>query len=271
MQLFDTRPARYFVAQSGWVSNAGAAPSHEAGFVPRSRRAQLFARAGRARAQRAVRLDRRERRAPSAAPTPSSAATTRSACATKCSTPAARRGRAIVYRQLLRNPPPQKSGMTNPEAFSFIGAAWYSPEDKYEKRKYADFVDDGALDKQVSRRLGRAAAALLLRRVDPGRQGRRRRSRWPPTPPTAAAAYVDPRARPGRRRRARRARGDVGAPVGRPEAAGPARRRRARAWRSTLDYGMFTFLAQAVCSGCSRKLHKLTRQLGLGDRRCWWC
>ena len=34
VQLFDTRSASYFVAQSGWVSNAGGAPSHEAGFVP---------------------------------------------------------------------------------------------------------------------------------------------------------------------------------------------------------------------------------------------
>ncbi len=54
-----------------------------------------------------------------------------------------------VYRQLLRNPPPAKGGFTNPEAFSLSGAAWYSPEDKYEKRKYPDFVDDGPLDQEV--------------------------------------------------------------------------------------------------------------------------
>src|SRR5688572_18549824 len=34
VHLFDTSPASYFVAQSGWVSSAGGAPSHEAGFVP---------------------------------------------------------------------------------------------------------------------------------------------------------------------------------------------------------------------------------------------
>ena len=54
-----------------------------------------------------------------------------------------------VYRQLLRNPPPAKGGFTNPEAFSLSGAAWYSPEEKYEKRKYPDFLDDGPLDQEV--------------------------------------------------------------------------------------------------------------------------
>jgi YidC/Oxa1 family membrane protein insertase len=56
----------------------------------------------------------------------------------------------MVYRQLLRNPPPAKGGFTNPEAFSLSGAAWYSPEEKYEKRKYPDFVDDGPLNQQVT-------------------------------------------------------------------------------------------------------------------------
>lgn len=54
-----------------------------------------------------------------------------------------------VYRQLLRNPPEAKHGLTNPEAFSLSGAAWYSPEDKYKKRKYPNFVDDGPLNQDV--------------------------------------------------------------------------------------------------------------------------
>ena len=52
----------------------------------------------------------------------------------------------LVQRQLLRNPPPPKGGFTDPEAFSLSGAAWYSPQDKYEKRKYPNFVEDGPLD-----------------------------------------------------------------------------------------------------------------------------
>ena len=54
-----------------------------------------------------------------------------------------------VYRKLLRNPPPPMGGFTNPEAFSLSGAAWYSPENKYKKRKYPDFIDDGPLDQEV--------------------------------------------------------------------------------------------------------------------------
>ena len=40
-----------------------------------------------------------------------------------------------IERHLQRVPPIVKSGLTNPEAFSLNGAAWYSPEEKYEKRK----------------------------------------------------------------------------------------------------------------------------------------
>ena len=54
-----------------------------------------------------------------------------------------------VERRLERVPPVVKSGMTNPEAFSLNGAAWWSPEDKYKKRKYNDFVDDGPLNLEV--------------------------------------------------------------------------------------------------------------------------
>ena len=55
-----------------------------------------------------------------------------------------------IERRLERVPPFVKSGMTNPEAFSLNGAAWWSPEEKYEKRKYPDYVDDGPLDRQVT-------------------------------------------------------------------------------------------------------------------------
>ena len=55
-----------------------------------------------------------------------------------------------IERHLQRVPPVVKSGLTNPEAFSLNGAAWYSPEEKYEKRKYPDFLDDGPLNQQVT-------------------------------------------------------------------------------------------------------------------------
>ena len=56
-----------------------------------------------------------------------------------------------VYRQVLREAPPDRGSIfTNPEAITFNGAAWYSPEEKYEKRGFADFVDDGPLQRQVT-------------------------------------------------------------------------------------------------------------------------
>jgi YidC/Oxa1 family membrane protein insertase len=38
-------------------------------------------------------------------------------------------------------PPPKHSVMTNPETFSFVGAAWYTPEEKYQKAKLSDFLN----------------------------------------------------------------------------------------------------------------------------------
>ncbi len=47
------------------------------------------------------------------------------------------------YRELLREPPPSKGGgFTNPEAYSFVGAAWFSPDAKFNKLKFDDFVDE---------------------------------------------------------------------------------------------------------------------------------
>jgi YidC/Oxa1 family membrane protein insertase len=53
-----------------------------------------------------------------------------------------------VYRQLLRAPPEVKSGMTNPESFSFSGATWW--DGGYQRRKFnEDYLEDGRVDAQV--------------------------------------------------------------------------------------------------------------------------
>ncbi|MBP8098647.1 MAG: membrane protein insertase YidC, partial [Arenimonas sp.] len=39
-------------------------------------------------------------------------------------------------------PPPRHSFMTSPETFSFVGAAWYTPEDKFRKAAFSDFLDE---------------------------------------------------------------------------------------------------------------------------------
>jgi YidC/Oxa1 family membrane protein insertase len=47
-------------------------------------------------------------------------------------------------------PPQIQSGMTHPESYSFHGAAWYSAQDKLEKRKFAKYGEEAPLDKKVT-------------------------------------------------------------------------------------------------------------------------
>ncbi|MEJ7746401.1 MAG: membrane protein insertase YidC, partial [Luteimonas sp.] len=148
VKFFDDSAARFFSAQSGWVSQGGAAPNHESGFVPElSARDYAMPRGGQGvevpfiwhgpdgvSIRRVYSLKRNEY-----------AINVRDEVSNAGNAP----WQGYIYRQLLRNPPASKRGLTNPEAYSFTGAAWYSPEEKYEKRKYDDFVDDGTLDRQV--------------------------------------------------------------------------------------------------------------------------
>ena len=56
-----------------------------------------------------------------------------------------------VYRQMRRVPPVVKGGgFTNPEAYSFIGAGWYSPEERFEKLKFDDFKPVDSLARDVT-------------------------------------------------------------------------------------------------------------------------
>jgi YidC/Oxa1 family membrane protein insertase len=149
VRLLADDAANYFVAQSGWVSSSGAAPSHEGAFQPEGtsreyklgqdskelvvpfvwtgangvtiRRNYVFQRGS------YVVQVRDEVRNAGAAP-----------------------WQGYVYRQLSRVPRVISSrGPMSAEKYSFQGAAWYSAADKYEKRKYDDFTDE-ALDKQVT-------------------------------------------------------------------------------------------------------------------------
>jgi YidC/Oxa1 family membrane protein insertase len=154
VRLFSQDAHDYFVAQSGWVSSAGPAPSHQAGFV--FDRDALPAGAD-------LTLDPGEEQV--VVPftwTGANGVTIRR-------TYTFNRGdyvvhvrdevvnggdapwQGFVYRQLSRVPRAlESSGPMSVEQYSFQGAAWYSPADKYEKRDYEDFVDDGPLNKQVT-------------------------------------------------------------------------------------------------------------------------
>jgi YidC/Oxa1 family membrane protein insertase len=259
VQLFDTRPATYFVAQSGWVSSAGGAPSHESGFVPETS-ARSYSLAAGARELSVpfvwtggngitIRRTYTFKRGDYAIGVRDEVINTGSAP-----------WQGFVYRQLLRNPPLQKSGMTNPEAYSFGGAAWYSPEDKYDKRKYADFVDDGTLDKQVTG----GWVALLQHYFF---------AAWiPDAKEQATFSLASPTAADGGPRALIRAFGpgvNV-APGARAETSarlwvGPKLQDRlddiAPGFGLTLDYGMFTFLSKPI-HWLLEQLHKITHNWG---------
>jgi len=58
-----------------------------------------------------------------------------------------------LFQQLLRVPPPPPPRMamfTSPEVFSFVGAAWYSPQDHFQTRSFEDFASDGPLNQGVT-------------------------------------------------------------------------------------------------------------------------
>ena len=149
VRLFSEDPAHFYVAQSGWVSQSGAAPSHEQGFVPEQGTGEVVLADGEAAIsvpflwqgpdgvsiRRTFTLKRGQY-----------AVDVRDEVINAGSKP----WQGHVYRQLLRLPPVIKTGMTNPESFSFSGATWYSPEGGYERRKFADFLEDGKVDKQTS-------------------------------------------------------------------------------------------------------------------------
>ncbi len=59
--------------------------------------------------------------------------------------------RGSAYQQMLRlPPPPAKGGFTNPERLSFTGAAWYSPQEKFEKLKFDDFDPKAPFQREVT-------------------------------------------------------------------------------------------------------------------------
>ncbi|MFC3552306.1 membrane protein insertase YidC [Lysobacter cavernae] len=150
VRLFAQDPSNYFVAQSGWVSQGGAAPNHESGFRPEGAQHDfalapgtdllevpfVWTGANGVTIRRTYRFHRGD-------------------YVVKVRDDVVNAGTApwqgFVYRQLSRVPRALvKSGPMSAESYSFQGAAWYSSADKYEKRKYEDFADDGTLDKQVT-------------------------------------------------------------------------------------------------------------------------
>jgi YidC/Oxa1 family membrane protein insertase len=150
VRLFATDPANYFVAQSGWVSQGGQAPTHQAGFVPEGGKTDFTLADG------ANSID-----VPFVWTGSDGVTIRRTYTFTRSNyvvqvrdeviNAGAKPWQGFVYRQLSRVPRALvKKGPMSAEQYSFQGAAWYSNADKYEKRKYDAFVEDGSLDKQVT-------------------------------------------------------------------------------------------------------------------------
>ncbi|MDQ3511368.1 MAG: membrane protein insertase YidC, partial [Pseudomonadota bacterium] len=148
VRLLDADSSNYFVAQSGWVSDEGA-PTHLSGFRYAGKSRELTLAAGQqsisapfewtgadgVTIRRTYTFQRGDY-----------VVQVRDDVVNAGSTPWA----GFVYRQLSRVPRALTStGPMNAEQYSFQGAAWYSPSDKYEKRSFDDFIDDGPLNKEV--------------------------------------------------------------------------------------------------------------------------
>lgn len=149
VRLFSTDPAHYFAAQSGWVATGGApAPTHLAGFMPAggATRYELAPGAGALEVPFVW-------AGPNGVTIRRTYTFTRGAYAVRVRDEVVNAGatpwQGAVYRQLSRVMPPQvNGGPFSGRVFAFQGAAWYSPQDKYEKRAFTDFSDE-ALDKPV--------------------------------------------------------------------------------------------------------------------------
>lgn len=143
VRLLDDRAATYFVAQSGLVSANGAAPSHLADYRAEKTDYRLDAGADTLEVPLTW--------------TDASGITVRKVFVFKRGSYVVEQRQEITnhsangwtgnaYRQLQRVPPVIDThgikGYTNTERYSFAGAAWYSPEGKFQKLKFDHFAKE---------------------------------------------------------------------------------------------------------------------------------
>lgn len=143
--LLDPRPKSYFDASAAWVDAAGS----ELTFAPQDDLREIELAPGQTEVTAHF-----EAVAASGLRVLRSVTLTRGSYAVRIHDALINAGDAKwsgdIRRRLVRVPPVTKRSFFNPETISLNGAAWYSPEDKYKKRRYPDFVDDGPLNQQVT-------------------------------------------------------------------------------------------------------------------------
>ncbi len=155
VRLLQDSGKDFYIAQSGWVSAKGA-PNHSGGFVPAQAQREFALAQGKDAVSTsfvwtgadgvAIRRTYTLKRGDYTLSVRDDI-DNRSAAAWK----------GYVYRQISRIPPAISTSIMQPTSFSFNGAAWYSPEEKYEKRKYEKYAEDGPLNTTV----GKGWIALL--------------------------------------------------------------------------------------------------------------
>lgn len=127
VSLLAGQGADYFVAQQGLLAVKGALPSHEARFELVDQRADAVTlRWGDAD----VTVER-------------TIAMPADGYAIEASDRISNRGATVIearpYRQLVRTAALNGPSFMNPESYSFVGAAWYSPDATFNKRDFDDF------------------------------------------------------------------------------------------------------------------------------------
>lgn len=148
VRLLNPDPATYYVAQMGVVSGGSPAPTHESAFVlDAASQREVDGRAEVAFVWNDEAGGVQVRRVFSLAP---------GSYVLDVRDEITNSGQAAwsgsIYRQLMRVPPAgpaSRFAFNDPEAFSFAGAAWYSPEERYEKRRFRNF-SDGPLNREVT-------------------------------------------------------------------------------------------------------------------------
>jgi YidC/Oxa1 family membrane protein insertase len=147
VRLLDSG-SQYFTAQSGWVSQQGEAPTHQSLFVAEREHYRLAEGEDSIAAllvwhgSDGLRLERSLRLRKGAYAVE---------VTDRVINASAETWRGSRYHQLLRVPPPApKSSFTNPEAYSFVGAAWYSSADRFKKIPFDDFDPRSPLNVQAS-------------------------------------------------------------------------------------------------------------------------
>lgn len=138
--LFDARDATFYVAQSGLVSAGSAAPDHRAVFDA----ARDDFRLGEGQNELSVPLTWSRDGVTVTKTYSFKRGSYAIDVATRVDNAAAAEWTGSAYTQLTRASPVvnRKFSFTNPEQYSFVGAAWYSDEDKFEKLAFDDFAEE---------------------------------------------------------------------------------------------------------------------------------